>query len=229
MDHIKGLLFDKDGTLFDYDGMWGGWVHAVIETLAPCDLAMQEKLAASAGFDLEVSQFEVGSAFVNGTADDTVDAFLKAAPHLTADQIIEVGKAKLETVEIPQVCDLEPLLKAFRAKGLALGVATNDFEAGAVDQLTRAGVLDLFDFVVGYDSGHGSKPEPGMIHGFCKTVDLEPSAVAMIGDSTHDLHAARAAGAYGIGVLTGPAAASDLEGLADLILPDISEILTKLA
>ena len=48
--------------------------------------------------------------------------------------------------------------------------------------------------------------------------------VAMVGDSTHDLHAGRAAGMTTIGVLTGPATEETLAPFADAVLPDISHL-----
>jgi phosphoglycolate phosphatase len=46
----------------------------------------------------------------------------------------------------------------------------------------------------------------------------------MVGDSTHDLRAGRAAGMRTIGVLTGMARAQALAPLADVVLRDIGEI-----
>ncbi|EPX85444.1 HAD-superfamily hydrolase, subfamily IA, variant 1 family protein [Salipiger mucosus DSM 16094] len=46
----------------------------------------------------------------------------------------------------------------------------------------------------------------------------------MVGDSTHDLIAGRAAGMQCVGVLTGPAAAEDLASQADVVLPDIGHL-----
>jgi phosphoglycolate phosphatase len=46
----------------------------------------------------------------------------------------------------------------------------------------------------------------------------------MVGDSRHDLQAGRSAGMRTVAVLTGIATARDLEGLADVILPDIGAI-----
>ena len=46
----------------------------------------------------------------------------------------------------------------------------------------------------------------------------------MVGDSTHDLIAGRAARMHTIGVLTGLAPRSELAPYADVILPDISHI-----
>jgi len=46
----------------------------------------------------------------------------------------------------------------------------------------------------------------------------------MVGDSTHDLIAGRAAGMKTIAVLTGMAGPADLAPLADAVLPDIGHI-----
>ncbi len=82
-----------------------------------------------------------------------------------------------------------------------------------------------FDFICGFDSGYGSKPAAGMIHGFCEKMNLAPHEVAMVGDSTHDLEAGRAAGVgLNVGVLTGPARSEDIGHLADVMLQDISHL-----
>ena len=46
----------------------------------------------------------------------------------------------------------------------------------------------------------------------------------MVGDSTHDLIAGRAAGMHTVAVLTGLAVREDLENLADMVLPDVSHL-----
>jgi len=107
---------------------------------------------------------------------------------------------------------------------LELGIATNDAEAPARAHLDKAGIIDLFGFVAGYDSGHGGKPAAGQLFAFCAQTGLAPDNCVMVGDSTHDLHAGRAAGMRTIGVLTGPAPASELSPFADVILASIGEI-----
>jgi phosphoglycolate phosphatase len=130
------------------------------------------------------------------------------------------------TAAAPQVeaAPLAPLLDGLRARGLTLGVATNDSEAPARAHLERAGVIDRFAFVAGYDSGHGAKPGPGMLKAFCRATGIAPAACAIVGDSLHDLTSGRAAGMMTVGVLTGLAAAEDLRPLADAILPDIAAL-----
>ena len=80
------------------------------------------------------------------------------------------------------------------------------------------------EFVAGYDSGHGIKPGPGMISAFARHLDVSPGEIAMVGDTLHDLDAARAAGALAVAVLSGPADRETLAPRADHVLEDISEL-----
>lgn len=227
-DQIKGLLFDKDGTLFDFERTWGGWCARVLAELAPDDLELRRNLAQACGYDVDTGRFVAGSVVVNGTADDTAAAIFAVDPNISMAHSKAVGHKMLADLPLAQVCDLDQLFITLRGHGLALGVATNDFEANATAQLSAANLDTHFPFVAGYDSGFGGKPGPGMIHGFCEAVGLGVEQVAMIGDSTHDLHAGRAAGCFTVGVLTGPALRGDLERDADLILPDISHLVGAL-
>ena len=115
--------------------------------------------------------------------------------------------------------------------GLRLGVATNDSEASARRQIEALRLGPAMEFVAGYDSGHGSKPAPGMILAFARHIGVAPSRIAMVGDTLHDLHCAKAAGAIGIAVLTGPAGRATLAPHADQVVEDITalpELLSKL-
>ena len=123
-----------------------------------------------------------------------------------------------------EVTPLVPLLDRLIAAGITLGLATNDSEAPARAHLERAGILDRFAFVAGYDSGHGAKPEAGQLAAFCALTGIPPAACAMIGDSTHDLDSGRAAGMTTVAVLTGLAGRADLAPHADVVLEDIAAL-----
>ncbi|MGL4237933.1 HAD family hydrolase, partial [Tabrizicola sp.] len=100
----------------------------------------------------------------------------------------------------------------------------NDSEAPARQHLANHGITDCFDFIAGYDSGHGAKPAPGMCLAFARAFALDPARVAMVGDSRHDLEAGRAAGMRTVAVLTGIAKRDELSPHADVVLPDIGAI-----
>lgn len=222
---IKGIVFDKDGTLFEYQGTWAAWCRAVIADLSGNDAALATRLAAAVGFNAETDDFVPGSLIVNGAAGDVNAAWAAHLPAMSLDDVNTVAIKNLENLPDLPVCDLTALFDNLVSRGIALGLATNDYEAAAYQQLRSVGVVDQFDFVCGFDSGHGAKPGPGMIEAFCQATGLLPSAVAMVGDSTHDLGAGRAASVGAtIGVLTGPARADDIAHLADHIVADISAI-----
>ena len=122
------------------------------------------------------------------------------------------------------VVPLAPFMARLRQAGYILGVATNDVESGARSQLAGADLLDAFAVVIGADSGYGAKPAPGQCLAFCAATGLLPGQVAMIGDSTYDLHAGAAAGMIPVGVLTGPASMEDLAPHAAAVLADIGQL-----
>ena len=50
---IKGIVFDKDGTLFDFNATWGAWTRGMIATEAGDDPEKIETLANALGYDFE--------------------------------------------------------------------------------------------------------------------------------------------------------------------------------
>lgn len=115
-------------------------------------------------------------------------------------------------------------MEALHARGLKLGLATNNSEASGRAQIAALGLDGFLDFVAGYDTGHGAKPAAGMVLAFADHLGVTPGQIAMVGNSAHDMTAARAAGALAIAVLTGPAAREVLEPLADHIIAGIEDL-----
>ena len=226
---IRGLLFDKDGTLFDFQATWGGWASDLMLELGEGDESLAEHLASRILLDRAMRRFEPDSLMIAGTVDDAVEALLPALPHFDfdrlAERIVDTSKRIVPAQAVPVV----PLMMRLRAEGFVLGVATNDAESAACAHLEGIGALDAFDFVVGADSGFGAKPDPGQCLAFCEATGVPPEQVAMVGDSTHDLHAGKAAGMVPVAVLTGPAMRADLAPFAAAVLPDIGHLLRWLA
>jgi phosphoglycolate phosphatase len=77
--------------------------------------------------------------------------------------------------------------------GLRLAVVTNKQKHFAVDLLSRLGLSDWIDVVVGGDSCERRKPDPQPLQFACAALQVEPSEALMVGDSVNDVLAARAA------------------------------------
>ena len=221
---VRGLLFDKDGTLFDFHLSWSSWIAGLIETLSGGHDDHRSRIAASLEYDLENKRFFPGALSIAGTVKEQATALSPALPHWSTDAIEAYLVRAAADVEMVPAVPLAPLLGEFRAAGLRVGLATNDAESAARKHLEGAEIIDKFDYIAGYDSGYGAKPDPGMCTGFARAHDLDPAACVMIGDSAHDLVAGRAAGMVTVAVLTGMAGPAELAPLADAVLPDIGAL-----
>jgi phosphoglycolate phosphatase len=221
---VKGILFDKDGVLFDFQATWGGWADRMIEALSEDDQALAQRLADVLDFDRPTAKFRPGSLAIAGTAAETAAVIAKELPGRDADDLYSfLNKEAAKTPAIEAV-PLFATLDALRARGLRLGVATNDTESAARAQLRSVDAEGCFDFIAGSDSGYGAKPAPGMCTAFAESMDLAPRDLVMVGDSTHDIDAGRAAGFTCVAVLTGVATRADLTPHADAVLTDIAEL-----
>lgn len=221
---IKGLLFDKDGTLFDFRTTWGAWARQFFQELADGDISRATDMSAEMGFDYGSREFSKESIIIAGTPDQITTALLAVAPGRTAREMVDHINRVAAQVQQAEPVPLGPLLEGFRGRGMQLGVATNDAEEVAQAHLGGAGITHLLDFIAGYDSGYGAKPATGMQRAFCAATGLMAAEVAMVGDSTHDLISGRDAGMTTIAVLTGMAEEPDLAPYADVVLPHIGEI-----
>ena len=221
---IEGILFDKDGTLFDFHATWAAWARGFLRDIAAGDDCRAAGLAGRIGYDWQAGRFIPGSVVIAGTPEEIATALLPELPGWQLPDL--VTRMNAAAAQAPQVeaVPLVPLLADLLARGLRLGVATNDAEAPAIAHLTAVGIRGAFDFVAGYDSGHGAKPGPGMPLAFAARTGLAPDRLVMVGDSRHDLEAGRAAGLRSAAVLTGPARAEELEDLAEAVLPDIGHL-----
>ncbi len=232
---IRGVLFDKDGTLIDFRTAWVPAYEAAARALAgeSGDPAAAADLLRAGGYDPAAGAFTPGSVLACGGTDEIVAVWAGRLGRATdralvrrVDRIFRRHTAR----EMTPTTDLAALFARLRGRGLRLGVATSDATESARAALRRFGVARLVDYVAGYDGGFGGKPGPGMVLGFCAALDLAPAEVAVVGDSRHDLEMARAAGAgLAVGVLGGVTPRSGFVGLADCVIDTVADIEAELA
>lgn len=224
MTRIAGLLFDKDGTLFDFHASWGNWAATLMRDLAGGDEARAERLGRAVGYDMTERMFLPDSPAIAGTPEDIGAALLEWLPGASPAGLLARMNALAAAATMVPATPLAPLMVQLRGRGLRLGLASNDSEAAVRGHLAAEGITEAFDFIAGYDSGHGEKPDPGMALAYAEACDLDPRQIVMVGDSLHDMQAGRAAGMRTVAVLTGLATGDDLAPLADAVLPDIGHL-----
>jgi len=222
--NIRGVIFDKDGTLFDFQSTWGIWTSQVLVRIAGSDGLLLEQLARSLGYDTKTRRVLPGSVIVAGTPMEIAAVIHSQIPTMGQSQICDWLNEEAETAPQVLVTDLHRLSAELRRIDLGLCVMTNDAEGPARAHLASVQVLELFDLVIGSDSGFGAKPQAAPLLALADKMDIPAAACIMVGDSTHDLRAGRAAGMRTVAVLTGLAEAAELAPLANAVLPDVSHL-----
>jgi phosphoglycolate phosphatase len=230
---LRGILFDKDGTLLDFEATWGPLYKRLALDLAEGDLRKADKLLVGGGFDPLTNRMRAGSVLGAGTTDEIVEVWFPGLSgeerRAMAARIDAVFHAHGEHNSVP-VPDLVETLDALAAMGFAMGVATNDATGAAKAALNTLGLNGHLRHVFGYDSVKRPKPGPDIVHAFAQAIGAAPSEVAVVGDNLHDIEMARSAGAgLAIGVLTGNSGEAELGPVADVVLPSIRELPAWLA
>jgi phosphoglycolate phosphatase len=224
---IRGLLFDKDGTLIDYQASWAPTNLRAGRLAAQGDAELAARLLTVAGVDPATGYATSDGLLASGNTEDVARAWVEAGASSSVAELTERLDTLFQSAVVAAVpvCDLAPLFASLTGRGLLLGIASSDSEAAVAATAERFGLEPHLAFLCGYDSGHGRKPGRGMVDGFCRATGLSADTVAVIGDSTHDMHMAAAAGAgYRVAVLTGAGSAETLRPLSHLLLPSIATL-----
>ena len=224
MRTIDAIVFDKDGTLFDFHATWGAWAMSFLHDIAEGDLATMVLAGDAIGYDVVKGQYLPASAVIAGTPLEIASLLQPLFPHFSIGDLVQVMNGMAVAVTQVPAVNLPQCLTELSATGRPLGVVTNDAEDPAKAHLAATGIDAYFAFVAGYDSGFGSKPNPGPLLAFANAVNVPAENCVMVGDSRHDLQAGRAAGMATVGVLTGIAEEPDLRDLADVVFPDIGHL-----
>ncbi|MDY0309116.1 MAG: HAD-IA family hydrolase [Castellaniella sp.] len=193
--HYRAVIFDWDGTLLD------STYHIVEALLGACrDLDLREPSREEAGWVIGLSLQAALYRLVPDLGADRVDAFVERyRVHFMALQ----HEMRLFEGQAGLLHDLS-------AGGVVLGVATGKSRRGLDASIEQLGLRDLFRATRTADEARG-KPDPDMLLQLLAELDLVPDTVLMVGDTTHDVLMAQAAGVDSLAVGYGAHAPSLLE------------------
>lgn len=198
------VVFDWDGTLIDSTA---AIVHAI--RAAAADLGLPVPSRQQAAHVIGLGLF---------------DAIRRAVPVIDRAQV----PAYVERYRhhyLRRDADLEPfdgvpgLLADLADSGAWLAVATGKSRAGLNRALDQMGWTGKFLTTRCADEGL-PKPDPWMLRDICDELGLGASETLMVGDTTHDLGMARAAGAAAIAVTYGAHPREALAGEPALAVVD---------
>jgi len=189
---IRLALFDLDGTLVDSP-------RAIVRTFTAAFASMQVEarhpaaIRATIGLPLE----QAFSTLLDVPVDDEqVGLGVQRYGALFKEIILPMATELL----FPGVAGG---LAALRARDVTLTIATSKFHASADALLTAAGIRDHFAVIVGADQVSSPKPHPETVLIILQELGVPTDEAVMVGDTSHDLLMATAAGVRSIAVTYG--------------------------
>ena len=228
----KAIIFDKDGTLIDFDAMWGGWVVFLAEQLnLVSGLDIREALCEAMGYD-EANKKVLAHGKLAATPMSqlyrlTVDVMQSSGLSAgEAEQAVEKGWCIPDPVILAkQFTDTRALFSQLHRKGIKIGIATTDDRAPTQAMIEAFDIEEYISTMVCADDGIIAKPAPDMVLTICERMNIAPSRTMVVGDTTADLKMARAAGVgLVVGVLSGVSSARDLVMLADVLIESVDDL-----
>lgn len=190
----RAIIFDWDGTLLDSTH------HIVGALLGACgDLGLRvpsrEEAGWVIGLSLQAALYRLAPDLDADRTDDFIDRYRTHFMALQHEMHLFEGQAQL--------------LRDLHAGGAILGVATGKSRRGLDDSIQRLDLQGLFGATRTADEARG-KPDPDMLLQLLDVLSLTPETVLMVGDTTHDVLMAQAAGVDSLAVAYGAHAPSML-------------------
>ena len=208
-------IFDVDGTLVTFRFDVRGTRQALIAELS-------RRGYDPSGLDLTTPTQKI------------LDAAHAQTPKEDEERYEELRKAAFELLdrfEVESSSTTAPIpgakaaLEQLKSRGVRIAVLTNSGRKAAFESLRRAGLLDLFEFVLTRDETIVMKPSPGGLAMAASRLGQGADAVYYVGDSPYDIAAARGAGVKVVSVASGNYSVERLrsEG-ADFAVASITEV-----
>ncbi|MCL0067170.1 HAD-IA family hydrolase [Thermodesulfovibrionales bacterium] len=207
---IELLIFDLDGTLIDSSVDIANAINYAIEPHGIQPVTVEETINfVGEGITRLIEKIvEREGVNVNINRDALINRFIE---HYSAHLIDN-------TTVYPYVREtLEEL------KGHKKAVLSNKREALARKTLDGLGLLKYFDLVVGSDTTKERKPSPVPIFYALSRMNASPDKTVIIGDSSFDIEAGKAADIKTIAVTYGYRSLNSLKG-ADFTINKMSEL-----
>lgn len=212
---MKTVIFDLDGTLADTSG-------DLIAAANHCfrDMGLGDVLdpAKDAGVALRGGRRMLTAGLERTKHTDPEPIIARYYPVLLEAYATDIDRhTRLYDGALDAV-------RALKASGYGVGICTNKPEGLAETLMTRLGVRDDFDCLVGADTLPVRKPDPEPLFEAARRAGGTPTACCLVGDSDTDRNTAKAAGVPSILVTFGPSG-EDMAALEpDALLEDFADL-----
>lgn len=231
------VAFDKDGTLIQFDQMWGRLAEAWAEALASGRdrMVLRLEMHRSWGYDPDRRRTAAESPMAIATTAQlkTIAAavlYRHGIPWTEAEDRVQAAFRRVAE-EMPLAELVHPtgnvagLLARLQAAGVRVAVITTDDRAETEEGLRILGLEHLVDRVFCGDDGLPIKPARDALLATCRELGVSPTRCVVVGDMVADMvMGARANAGLRVAVLTGVGDRDLLAAHADVVIESVDEI-----
>lgn len=182
---VRCVLFDLDGTLIDTVELIRESMRYATATVLGAPLP-DEVLMRNVGVPLATQMREF------------------SAEH--ADELVAVYRehnGRVHDIMVHEYPGTETALEQLTHAGFTLGVVTSKSRPVALRGLERFDLGRFFDVVIACEDVERHKPDPAPVLAGASALGFDPAECIYVGDSPHDMAAARDAGVLGVAALWG--------------------------
>ncbi|UXR78578.1 MULTISPECIES: HAD family hydrolase [unclassified Staphylococcus] len=225
---IKWLLFDKDGTLIQFDKSWVKLGIRLVEDVCNhFEIEQQSEVYDAIG--IEGDAFRSGSIMASGSLEQMARIFNKYTDTDTYDWVSMRSQQLIDT-RIPE-SELFPgvreTLNTLKTLGFHLAIVTSDNAHGVSYFLSTTGLEEMFACVISTNGDNYEKPDPRLLTPLW-SLGVKGEEMVMIGDTDLDMKTGRQAQCVkNIGVRTGLGQEATFEE-ADVVLEDVTQVIDYL-
>jgi HAD superfamily hydrolase (TIGR01662 family) len=211
---IKGIVMDMDGTITKFNLDYMAARRKALRELDKLNLRTPE-------ISEQLSLYLILRKLKEGLDTDGFTSLRRRFYGLLEDMEV---KAANEVTLYPGAVEA---LRLLRARGLRIGLVTNNGHAGTEITLRRHHLAAFFDAIVTRDDCEEMKPDAAPVRKLLKEMNVPPGEAILVGDGVIDIMAARAAGLRSVAVATGPFPSDRLiQAEPDYLLGSVNDLPT---
>lgn len=218
------ILFDKDGTLIEFESTWHQIMTLTFERLKDEDIDALKALSS-----YTPTGFKKDSIIQYMRTSDIAEVWMPSLKHHTKAQIIDLFNtcATYHCIQYRCRTGVQATIKKLYQKGYRLGVATADTPKATEHSLRCVGLRQYFCYIGTDDGVLKAKPNIDIAVDFAQRKKVAFSDMLIVGDSISDYHFAQNVGTQFIGIKTKYSRLAECVS-EDLLIDDFKELIKVL-
>lgn len=233
---IDAIIFDKDGTLLDFNAFWVAVTEKAVDELLEHFLKstkLRNEVLRSVGIYGE--KVDTDGILCKGTYEDMGKALYNilrkngctASEDYVIDAVVFAFGNNFHYGEIKPTCEnLVNVLSTLKKCGKKLGLVTTDNKEMTEKTLKALKIDLLFDKIYTDDGIFPPKPNPKSALDFSRKVNVELNNTLMVGDTMNDVNFAKNAGMPIAVIAKSDEDKEFFKPYTDIMIHDVSELLT---